>query len=763
MASLIGSATLHRPPHSHSHNLLFHDSKHRRVQLSTNVVARKPIRRDSLVIRAADSTGTDVTSFWEDQTGTDTFSKYSGYIAAAATSEAEQFDEYDVVKISQVFKKRPLLTIRRLVQVATTLGRWAALRYVDSQVGRSEFMFKKRAGQLRASLVQLGPAFVKIAQAVSSRPDVISPEYLEELALLQDRIAPFSTEYALKIIEEDLGVPVELLFSEISPQPIAAASLGQVYQARLRANGQAVAVKVQRPGVRAAISLDIYILRQLVGLARKVFRLNTDLQAIVDEWAASLFKEMDYHAEARNGLRFKKLFGSLPDVVVPEFYSALTSKRVLIMEWLEGQRLSEVSDLHLVEVGVNCSLAQLLDCGFYHADPHPGNLMRTPDGKLAYLDFGMMGEVKQELREGLIEAALHLINREFDALAGDFVTLGLLPPTNEVREISNALTGVFQNAVSKGVRNLSFGDLSGNLGVTMYRYKFRLPAFFSLVVRSLTVLEGIALSSDPNYKVLSSSYPWIARKVLTDSSPQLRNSLRTLLYKDGAFRIDRLESLVTEAMRNTLADPGAGSEAKNEESRQFAKKVLKFALSDQGLFVREILLDELTKGVDALNRALLDRTAQVLLSQLPISVPVPSQFTEKEDLEHLTNLRRLSFLLSGPSTGGSRSSEVRKRSDGSLIDDSKVVATEELSLLLESVNSSSKYLPLLALIPELPLNAQREALFLPAELAGRLTSRFLARTIRSTVPRAVSQTPTISTADLAQSFGIQSTDLSKER
>ncbi|KAG6549001.1 hypothetical protein Mapa_009443 [Marchantia paleacea] len=736
MASLGGAATLCR---KHNYALNCGRFKHeglqcRRLRTGRNAICTRTVERKSWVVRAAVSAGA---AFWDDQMEKDTFSKYSGYIAAAATSEAEQFDEYDVVKISQVFEKRPFLSLRRMVQVASTLGRWAALRYLDAQIGRSEFMFKKRAGELRAALVQLGPAYVKIAQAVSSRPDVISPDYLEELALLQDRIAPFSTQYALKIIEEELGVPVELLFSEISPQPVAAASLGQVYQARLRANGEAVAVKVQRPGVRAAISLDIYILRNLVGVARKVFRLNTDLQAIVDEWATSLFKEMDYQAEARNGIRFKKLFGSLPDVVVPEFYSALTSKRVLIMQWLEGQRLSEVSDLHLVEVGVNCSLAQLLDCGFYHADPHPGNLMRTPDGKLAYLDFGMMGEVKQDLRDGLIEAALHLINREFDALAGDFVTLGLLPPTNEVGEVSDALTGVFQNAVSKGVRNLSFGDLSGNLGVTMYRYKFRLPAYFSLVVRSLTVLEGIALSSDPNYKVLSSSYPWIARKVLTDSSPQLRSSLQALLYKDGAFRIDRLESLVTEAMRNTLADPDASPEANAAESRQLVKKVLKFTLGDQGLFVREIVLDELAKGVDAMNRALFDRAAQVLSSQLPINLPVPSQFTEEEDLEHLNNLRRLSFLLSGSSTSSLSPPEVYKLSDGRMQEAERVPAAEELSLLLDSLNSSLKYVPLLTLIPELPLTAQREALLLPAELAGRLASRFIARTIRSSVPKAV--------------------------
>lgn len=151
-------------------------------------------------------------------------------------------------------------------------------------------MFQVRAAELRNILVELGPAYIKIAQAISSRADLIPPSYLDELSLLQDRISPFSTEVAFNTIEQELGLPLVELFSEISPEPVAAASLGQVYQARLRKTGQVVAVKVQRPGVQAAISLDILILRVMVGLIRRVGRLNTDLQAVVDEWASSLFR-----------------------------------------------------------------------------------------------------------------------------------------------------------------------------------------------------------------------------------------------------------------------------------------------------------------------------------------------------------------------------------------------------------------------------------------------------------------------------------------
>ncbi|XP_024396488.1 uncharacterized aarF domain-containing protein kinase At1g71810, chloroplastic isoform X3 [Physcomitrium patens] len=708
----------------------------------------------------------------------DTFTQYSGYIAEAAIEEADQFNEYNADKIAAVFKRRPFLLARRLLQIAGTLGWWAAVRYGDTLFGKKDQNFKERAGQLRQALVQLGPAFVKIAQAVSSRPDVIPPEYLKELALLQDRIAPFSTELALQIIEQELGVTVEQLFTEISPQPVAAASLGQVYQALLRANGEPVAVKVQRPGVRAAMALDLYILRQLAKFAKTSLKLNTDLPSVVDEWASSLFKEMDYQAEARNGSRFRKMFGNLPDVVVPKMYSELTSRRVLVMEWVEGQRLSEVSDLRLVEVGVFCSLTQLLDSGFYHADPHPGNLLRTPDGKLAYLDFGMMGEMRENLRDGLIEASVHLVNREYELLAGDFVTLGLVPPTAELGEVSKALTGVFQDAVSKGVRNISFGDLSGKLGVTMYKFKFRIPPYFSLVIRSLTVLEGIALSSDPNYKVLGSSYPWIARKVLTDKSPKLRSTLQEIVYKNGSFRINRLESLLTESMRQPLNDPALhiNRPAEKEEveiernTRNFVKRLLIFGLTEQGDFVRELILDELAKGIDALNRVSFDAAAHNVLTRSPIALPFVAPVTEEEDLKNLENLRQILTVLmksgnSGSSgvgtvagmTGGNavaiEDASINSRSDTQtqvvkntnsyyLADRTRFVNEDDKNLALsmdditdivQSLTGLTQYLPFLSIFPELPFQARQQAVLLPAELAGRVASRVVARNIRGTI------------------------------
>ncbi|ONH90321.1 hypothetical protein PRUPE_8G046100 [Prunus persica] len=557
--------------------------KHLRLFSSSSSPRPRPRRRRSLFRCAA---GNDLVEV-------DAFTNKSGYLFELSNSDANSIEDYDISKIGAIYRRRPLILLRRLFQTGLTFGKWFAFRYIDNLMERSDQMFEVRAAELRQVLLQLGPAYIKIAQAISSRPDLIPPSYLDELSLLQDRISPFSTEVAINTIEQELGLPIEELFSEISLEPVAAASLGQVYQARLRRTGQVVAVKVQRPGVQAAISLDILILRFLAGLLRRIRKLNTDLQAVVDEWASSLFREMDYRTEANNGLKFRKLYGGIPDVLVPEMYLDYTTRRVLVMEWVEGQKLSEVNDLYMVEVGTYCSFNQLLEYGFYHADPHPGNLLRTYDGKLAYLDFGMMGEFKQELRNGFIEACLHLVNRDFGALAKDFVTLGLIPPTADKEAVTKALTGVFQNAVAKGVRNISFGDLLGDLGTTMYKFKFRIPSYFSLVIRSLAVLEGVAIGANPDYKVLGSTYPWIARKVLTDSSPELKSSLHALLYEEGIFKIDRLESLLSEALR---ARTEKALLRKQEDERVVIKQILSFMLAEKGAFVRDILLQEFAKS-----------------------------------------------------------------------------------------------------------------------------------------------------------------------
>jgi len=510
------------------------------------------------------------------------------------------------------------------------------------------------AERMRDVLTRLGPAFIKVGQALSSRPDLMPPAYVAALEMLQDRIPPFPDADARAVIEGELGMAPEAVFASLSPTPVAAASLGQVYRGTLRPEygGGEVAVKVQRPGVRASIALDIHIVRRVAGALRAARNVNTDLAALVDEWAASLFRELDYSEEADNGVRFKRLYGGLEGVFVPDMRVDLTTRRVLVMEWVDGTRLrsaggfggasptsprkggpaadadaaSAAEDLRLVDIGVRCSLEQMLEEGFYHSDPHPGNLLKTKDGRLAYIDFGMMGTVDATVRAALITACLHLVNREFAALADDFVALGLLPAGSAKDDIAPALTAVFSGALSRGVSQVSFSNLSADLGQTMYAYQFRIPPYYTLLVRSLSVLEGIALAADPQYKVLGAAYPWIARRLLAGPSPALRDSLRAVLYSGGSFQFERLESLLLQAARSPPrprpSTPEGGDRAAAREGGRgggpgastaaaggAASSPLALLLGPDGGFIREILVEELAKGLDGAVRIGADAAA----------------------------------------------------------------------------------------------------------------------------------------------------------
>lgn len=538
----------------------------------------------------------------------------------AASARADELlpyleKEYNPDRNGAFWSTRPVLVTKRAISVGYAISKWLVQTRLSSRGGDWSTLTPLQAQRLREMLTDLGPAFVKIGQAVSSRPDVTPPDYLKELEKLQDQIPPFPDAEAMQVLRDELGRPPSHVFSSLTPSPVAAASLGQVYKGVLRSNNEPVAVKVQRPGVRDSIALDIFILRRLAGWFREAKKINSDLPSLLDEWATSLFRELDYNREAQNGMRFKQLFGDLEGVYVPHLYTDITTQRVLVMEWVEGTRLrsggtatdgtGNLDDLKLVEIGVRCSLEQMLEEGYYHSDPHPGNLFKMADGRLAYIDFGMMGTIDSPIRRALIQATLHLVNREFDSLAADFITLGLLPAGSDRTELAPALTGVFQRALEKGVANLSFSDLSGELGKTMYNYGFAIPAYYTLLIRSLSVLEGIALSANKDYKVLGAAYPWIARRLLTERSEELRDTLRTLLYSRGRFQFARLESLLQQAVRSPARQEWVtkGGDRIRSETGSSALGLL---LGPEGDFVREMLIEELAKGVDAALRTTLD-------------------------------------------------------------------------------------------------------------------------------------------------------------
>lgn len=522
--------------------------------------------------------------------------KHESIVSSTVAPEALR---YDPVALSAYYSRKPLQVLRRILAVL-----WPSFRLVfglwwDRQQGRSSSRQQRRAIQLRELLTQLGPAYIKIGQALSTRPDLVPAVYLEELTLLQDQLPPFDNAIAYQFIQEELGHLPEEIYAELSPQPIAAASLGQVYKGKLK-TGETVAVKVQRPDLRQRITIDLYVLRRLAAWAnRNIKRVRSNLVAILDEFGTRIFEEMDYIQEGENAERFAQLYGHLQDVYVPKIYWQYTQRRVLTMEWVTGTKLTQVEAIqaqgvdarHLVEVGVQCSLRQLMEHGFFHADPHPGNLLATPEGKLAYLDFGMMSEVKPHQRYGLLEAIVHLVNRDFEALAHDYVKLEFLTPDTDLTPIVPAFARVFGSALGASVAELNIKNITDQLSALMYEYPFRVPAYYALIIRSLVTLEGIAIRIDPNFKVLSAAYPYVAKRLLTDPSPELRASLKDLLFKEGSFRWNRLENLLRNARSS-----------QDYDFNQVVNQTLDFLSSERGAFIRDRLVDEIVKGVDALGR-----------------------------------------------------------------------------------------------------------------------------------------------------------------
>jgi predicted unusual protein kinase regulating ubiquinone biosynthesis (AarF/ABC1/UbiB family) len=285
------------------------------------------------------------------------------------------------------------------------------------------------------------------------------------------------------------------------------------------------------------------------------------------------------------------------------------------MEWIEGTKLSYpdrieaqgVDARELIDAGIQCSLRQLLEHGFFHADPHPGNLLGMANGKLAYLDFGMMSEIQVEQRYSLINAIVHIVNREFEALAQDYVNLGFLTPETDLDPIASALGVVFQDALGASVGDLNINRIFQQLSDLMYDYPFRVPAYYALIVRSLLSMEGIAIGVDPNFKVLSAAYPYVAKRLLTDPAPELRQSLRDLLLKDGSFRWNRLENLLRNA-RN-IQDYDLGTTL---------NQAMDFLFSERGEFIRDQIAAELVKSLDQLGY----NTLQGMLQRLPFA-PLP--------------------------------------------------------------------------------------------------------------------------------------------
>ncbi|WP_096608302.1 AarF/UbiB family protein [Calothrix sp. NIES-2100] len=507
--------------------------------------------------------------------------------------QSAQLRRYNPDAIASYYRYRPWLAWGRLLRIIWFFAGFIISLKWDEWQNQVEQNKRKRATQLRELLTRLGPTFIKVGQALSTRPDLIRKDFLEELIKLQDQLPAFDNALAYQIIETELDRSISEVFSELSPKPVAAASLGQVYRGRLL-SGEEVAVKVQRPNLRPTLTRDLYLMRWAATWLSPWLPLNLghDLTLIVDEFGTKLFEEIDYINEGRNAEKFAHNFRDDNSVKVPSIYWRYTNSRVLTLEWINGFKLTDTKSIRaagldpedIIKIGVTSGLQQLLEHGFFHADPHPGNLFAMPDGRMAYIDFGMMDQLEETTKETLVDALVHLVNKDYTDLATDFVQLGFLTPDTNICPIVPALESVLGNAIGKNVGDFNFKTITDEFSELMYEYPFRVPAKFALIIRSLVTQEGIALSLNPNFKIVEVGYPYIARRLLTGESSQLRRRLLNVLFKDGKFQWQRLENLIAIARTDDSFDV-----------LPTAQMGLQFLLSEEGKFLRQQLVLALTE------------------------------------------------------------------------------------------------------------------------------------------------------------------------
>ncbi|MFM7360746.1 MAG: ABC1 kinase family protein [Cyanobium sp.] len=464
---------------------------------------------------------------------------------------------------------RPWIWITRLLVVGWQLG-WLAITLAAQANSPDPKVQQRLARRILTTLSELGPCFIKVGQALSTRPDLVRRDWLDELTRLQDDLPAFPHATALRLIESELGAPAAQLFAEFPDYPVAAASLGQVYRARL-ADGHWVAVKVQRPELPFILRRDLVIIRSLGLLAAPFLPLNLGfgLGEIIDEFGSTLFDEIDYRKEAANAERFALLFAGQPEVTVPRVEHRLSARRVLTTQWINGIKLQNRRELlshhldpaALIRTGVIAGLQQLLEFGYFHADPHPGNLFALAGrsqglGHVAYVDFGMMDSISDSDRLTLIGAVVHLINRDFEALAHDFVSLGFLNPSADLAPIVPALEEVLGGALGENVGNFNFKAITDRFSELMFDYPFRVPARFALIIRAVVSQEGLAMRLDPDFRIIRVAYPYVARRLLAGDSAEMREKLLEVIFDaSGRLRVERLESMLA-----VVENEGGGSD-----------------------------------------------------------------------------------------------------------------------------------------------------------------------------------------------------------
>jgi ubiquinone biosynthesis protein len=401
--------------------------------------------------------------------------------------------------------------------------------------------------RLRLVIEELGPTFIKLAQMLSNRPDLLPASLIVEFEKLQDEVPPFDVALARSIIERETGKKIGELFLYFDEKPLGSASIGQVHRARLL-TGEDVVVKVQRPEARRMVMSDLSLLREFVRLTEGYFRKAGILNPleVVDAFSKSLVNELDYTSEARHLDQFRKLFRKQKRLYVPRPYRELTTRKIITIEFISGSKVTDLETLRswgldpkvIARNGLDIYLSQIFDYGIFHADPHPGNVLVRPNGSIALIDFGMVGKLMQSQRFAFAGVFISLARRDAKSMAVNLRRLSIDHEIDDMHAFEYDLNELIQDYTVLDADDMTLRDLTGRIQKIAYKYKLQIPGVIFLILRSLTILEGVARVLDPNFDVQESIRPYGLRLLrqqysFNNLSKELRysfNQLYSLFY-----------------------------------------------------------------------------------------------------------------------------------------------------------------------------------------------------------------------------------------
>jgi len=400
------------------------------------------------------------------------------------------------------------------------LNRKKKFNYSDFKKNNHATIFER----LRIALEELGPTFVKFGQILSNRPDILPDDLILELEKLQKEVAPFPFEQANKVLEEELKEKKDAFFLEIDPSPLASGSIAQVHKALLR-SGEKVVVKIQRPGIAAVIETDIEIMQFLAKQAQK--RLpdfkDIDLLSIVNEFKATIKREIDFNFEVSHIERFQNNFYNDNDIYVPKLYKNLCSKTLLVMEYIDGYTINElflnnkhnIDPISIAQKGANLILKQVFTFGFFHADPHPGNILILPDSRICFLDYGMTGTLPVKYREFLADIILGFVSRDSSRIVRTLKKFSRADQGFDVNSIELQVSELVDEFTFIPLNKIDSTEVLNKIKALLVQFKLNLPPSVFLLAKTLIIIEGVARKLDPEFNITQYVQPF-AKKLISE-------------------------------------------------------------------------------------------------------------------------------------------------------------------------------------------------------------------------------------------------------